>query len=152
MRKLRIAVLLAGFVGLFIALNAVPGSATPFVGQTTTLLARGTYQDPGTLPIKQGLDIVVAKVVFIPGGTSGWHSHPGGAIVVVQSGAVTFTRSFGGHCETTVYSAGESFVERPSDVVDAVNNGTVDLVVFVTFPSVPVGESTRIDRPAPDCG
>jgi len=153
MRKLRVAVLLSGFAALFVAFNAIPGSATPAGGQATTVFARGTYQDPGTIPIKQGMDIVVAKNVFTPGGTSGWHSHPGGAIVVVQlgSGPVTFHRSHGGNCETTVYSAGQSFIERPGEVVRADNLGTTDVVVFVTYPSVPVGDPTRIDEPAPDC-
>jgi len=149
MRKLRLAVLLAALGALFVALNAVPGGATPPSGQTTTTFARGTYQDPGTLPIKQGMDVVVARNVFAPGGGSGWHSHPGGAIVVVQSGTITFHRSFGGHCDVTVYAAGQAFVERPGDVVEAVNNGSVDAVVFATFPSVPVGGATRIDEPAP---
>jgi quercetin dioxygenase-like cupin family protein len=99
------------------------------------------------------MDIVVVQNTFAPGGSSGWHTHPGGAIVVVKSGAVTFNRSYGNHCDVTVYSAGQAFVERPGEIVNAVNNGDVDAVVIVTFPSVPVGGATRIDEPAqPGCG
>jgi quercetin dioxygenase-like cupin family protein len=151
MRKLRFGVLVVAFGALFVAFNAVPGSATPPSGQTTTLLARGTYQDPGTIPIKQGMDIVVVKNEFAPGGSSGWHSHPGGAVVVVQAGSLTFHRAHGGNCEVTVYSAGQSFIERPGEVVEGENLGSVNAIVFVTFPSVPAGGATRTDEPAPDC-
>jgi quercetin dioxygenase-like cupin family protein len=148
-RGFRLAVLTLGLAGLFAALNAVPGAATPASGVTPTQFARGTDHDPGTIAIKQGMDIAIAKNVFTPGGSSGWHSHPGGAIAVVQSGAITLFRSSGSSCTSTTYTAGQSFIERPSDVQNGVNNGSVDAVVYVTFPSVPHLSPTRIDQPAP---
>src|SRR5205807_9492449 len=47
------------------------------------LVGRGTYMDDGTLPMKHGLDVVVTQITSPRGGSSGWHSHPGGAIGVV---------------------------------------------------------------------
>jgi quercetin dioxygenase-like cupin family protein len=103
----------------------------------------------GTLPLTQGLDVVVSRITVVPGGSSGWHSHPGGAIAILQQGQLTLYESVGNHCDVTTYTAGQTFVERPGDVVNAVNTGTTDFVVIATFPGVPVGGSTRIDQPNP---
>jgi len=146
---MRLAVLAVGLVGLFVAVNAVPGAATPPVGFTSQVLGRGTYMSHGTLPLEQGSDIVVSKITVVPGGSSGWHSHPGGAIVVVQQGEITIYESVGNHCDITTYTQGQSFIERPGEVVDAVNTGATNFILFVTFPGVPVGGSSRIDQPNP---
>ena len=76
-------------------------------------------------------------------------SHPGGAIIVVKEGSLTVYRSVGSKCETTTYSAGQAFIERPGEVDQVVNTGTAPYVLFVTFPRVPQGESARIDEPDP---
>ena len=148
-RGVRVAVITVGLAGLFAAFNAVPGVATQSVGLTNQLLGRGTNMSDGTLPVKQGLDIVVSKITVVPGGSSGWHSHPGGAIVVVQQGEVTLYTSVGNHCEITEHTQGQAFVERPGEEDDAVNNGSTNYIVIATFPGVPVGGSARIDLPDP---
>jgi quercetin dioxygenase-like cupin family protein len=147
-RVVRLAIMTLGFAGLMVALNAVPGAATPVAGFHSTVVARGTDMSPGTLPIKQGMDVVVVSLTLDPGGTSGWHSHPGGAIAVVQTGSLTLYESIGGHCVVTVYPAGTAFIERPGDVVIAVA-GSNGATLGVTFPSVPLGASTRIDQDDP---
>jgi quercetin dioxygenase-like cupin family protein len=163
-RVMRLALTTVGLAGLLVAVNAVPGAATPPVGFSNQVLARGTYVSHETLPLRHGLDIVVSKITVAPGGTSGWHSHPGGAIIVVQQGAITIYASAGKgddekgqgqeghafpHCVITTYTRGQSFVELPGQATKAVNNGSVDFVLLVTFPDVPVGGSSRIDEPNP---
>jgi len=151
-RVIRLVAMTAGAAGLLVTVNAVPGAATPPSpppGFTSQKLAQGTYISDGTLPIKQGLDIVVAKITVAPGGFSGWHSHPGGAIVVVQQGAVTLYKSVGNQCEISTYTKGQAFIERPGELDDAVNNGSTDYILYVTFPGVPPGEASRIDEPNP---
>jgi quercetin dioxygenase-like cupin family protein len=147
-RGIRLAVLTLGFAGLFVAVNAVPGAATPTVGFTSTVVARGTDMSPGTLPITQGLDIVVSAITLAPGGTSGWHSHPGGAIAIVQTGELTLYKSVGNHCVITLYTHGQAFIERPGEVVIAVA-GSAGATLGATFPGVPIGGSTRIDQDDP---
>jgi quercetin dioxygenase-like cupin family protein len=132
-----------------VALNAVPGAATPAIGQTSVLLGRGTDMNDGTIPVKEGLQVVVIKITTPPGGSSGWHSHPGGGIVVVQQGEATLYLSVGNHCEATRYTAGQTFIERPGQVGDAVNTGSITTISYGTFPGVPVGGSPRIDQPDP---
>ncbi|HYM97797.1 MAG TPA: cupin domain-containing protein [Candidatus Sulfotelmatobacter sp.] len=123
--------------------------ATPPSGLNNVLLARGTDQSEGTLPIERGTDIVVAQITVIPGGSSGWHSHPGGAIIVIQQGNLTVYKSHGSKCHIFTYSAGQAFIERPGEVDDVVNTGAIPYVLYVTFPSVPHGGSARIDVPDP---
>jgi quercetin dioxygenase-like cupin family protein len=145
--KLSLVLFLVGIVGF----AAFGGNvyATPPSGLTNELLARGTDQSEGTLPLREGTDIVVAKITVVPGGSSGWHSHPGGAIVVIQQGNLTLHRSVGDGCKTFTYSVGQAFIERPGEVDDAVNTGSIPYVLYVTFPRVPPGGSTRIDVPDP---
>src|SRR5690348_10145911 len=150
-RAIRLTAMTVGAAGLLITVNAIPGAATPPSPGlfTSQLLGRGTYASDGSLPIKQGTDIVVVKITVAPGGSSGWHSHPGGAIVVVQQGEVTVNKSRGSQCEITTYTKGQAFVERPGELDDAVNNGSTDYILYVTFPGVPVGGASRIDEPNP---
>jgi quercetin dioxygenase-like cupin family protein len=150
-RTLRLAVTTFAFAGLVVAVNAAPAGATPpnnFVG---TVLGRGTLQSNGSLPINGGLDIVVAQNTVQPGGSSGWHSHPGGAIVVVAQGQITTYESVGGHCVITPYTAGQAFTERAGKALIAKNTGSTVTIVIATFPNVPVGvaNAQRTDLPNP---
>ena len=140
----------AGFVGLVTAATATPSAATPPSGLTNIPLARGTDTSHGTIRLRSGTDIAMAQITVNPGGSSGWHSHPGGAIVIVKEGALTvYSPGEKGRCQTTRYAAGQAFIERPGEVDDVLNTGPVPYVLYVTFPGVPVGGSTRTDEPDP---
>ena len=168
-RIARLAVLTVGLVGLFVAVTAIPGAATPSAGFSSQSLGRGTLASEGNLPLRKGTDVVAVMVTLSAGGSSGWHSHPGGGISVVVKGEVTVytpegeltaytqERNDGGNpkggCVITRYTQGQAFIERPGQVVDAVNTGATDTMILVTFPSVPVGGASRTDRPNPGtCG
>jgi quercetin dioxygenase-like cupin family protein len=140
-------VLLLGVMGA--AVYGGIALATPPSGLVNILLARGTDASPGTLPIQMGTDVVIAQITVDPGGSSGWHSHPGGAIIVVKQGAPTVYRAIGSQCQSTTYGAGDAFIERPGEVDDVLNAGTAPYVLYVTFPRVPPGGSARIDEPDP---
>jgi quercetin dioxygenase-like cupin family protein len=123
--------------------------ATPSSGLTPVPLARGTNVSHGTIPLQVGTDVAMQQITVDPGGSSGWHSHPGGAIIVVKQGSLTVYSPVGSKCETTTYSAGQAFIERPGEVDDVLNAGTIPYVLFVTFPRVPQGDSARTDEPDP---
>jgi quercetin dioxygenase-like cupin family protein len=123
--------------------------ATPPSELTNVPLARGTNVSHGTIPLQVGADVAMAQITVAPGGSSGWHSHPGGAIIVVKQGSLTVYSAVGSKCETTTYSAGQAFIERPGEVDDVLNRGTTPYVLLVTFPRVPQGDSTRTDEPDP---
>src|SRR6478736_10515023 len=131
------------------ALFVVPALATPPSLLVNVPLARGTNVSHGTIPLQFGTDVAMAQITVNPGGSSGWHSHPGGAIIVVKTGTLTMYRSVGSQCRVTTYSAGQAFVERPGEVDDVLNTGSVPYVLLVTFPRVPQGASARTDEPGP---
>jgi len=134
---------------LLLVLNATPGAATPASGAANISLARGTDVSVGTIPLQEGTDVAVSQITIQPAGWSGWHMHPGGAIVVVKQGEVTVYKSEGSQCDVTTYTAGQAFIERPGVVHDAFNNGSVPYVAYVTYPRVTPGGATRIDMPDP---
>ena len=148
-RGLGLALLTVGLAGVLLGMTMLPGAATPPVNLVNTPLARGTNLSSGTLPLQGGTDVALAQITVTPGGSSGWHSHPGGAIVVVQQGSLTVYESVGSKCEITTYTAGQAFIERPGELDQVINTGTTPYVLFVTFPRVPQGESARTDEPDP---
>ena len=143
------ALVSVGIAGAVLAMTALPGGATLPVGLTNTPLARGSNTSDGTIPLMVGSDVAMAQITVDPGGSSGWHSHPGGAIIVVQHGSLKVYRSVGGQCRTRTYTAGQAFVERPGEVDQVINTGTDPYVLFVTFPRVPQGAFARTDEPDP---
>src|SRR4249920_1307077 len=107
---------LAGVVtAVTVAVTVAPSWATPPSGLTNVPLARGTDTSHGTIPLQFGTDVAMAQITVDPGGSSGWHSHPGGAIIIVQQGSLTVYSPVGNRCEITTYSAGQAFVERPGE-------------------------------------
>jgi quercetin dioxygenase-like cupin family protein len=140
-----VAIAMVAFAG--VAARATPPSPSPIF--TNVPLARATNDSNGTIPLQAGTDVAMAQITVLPGGHSGWHSHPGGAIVLVKEGSLTVFGSTGSKCDVTTYGAGQAFVERPGEVDNVLNTGTVPYVLFVTFPRVPQGQSPRTDEPDP---
>jgi quercetin dioxygenase-like cupin family protein len=132
--------------------------ATPGAGISTTIISGPTVLDAvhlnsdseiNDVKIKtKGLsDVYVVKNTIVPGGHTGWHSHPGPSIISVVSGAATEYRS--DDSEGIVHAAGTSFVDEGGDHAHImVNEGTTDLVL-VAFQILPLGAPRRIDVPAP---
>jgi quercetin dioxygenase-like cupin family protein len=128
--------------------------ATPLKEAITTPIARATFgtfahQNDGIkVESKQRwADVAIVKHVVESGGSSGWHHHPGVALVSVNSGAVTF---YDEKCKKTVYKAGEGFVEGHHPVLVR-NHGKVDAVLYTTYivPTKTTEEGLRIDDPKP---
>src|SRR3954447_9711859 len=148
---IRRALLSVGLVGVAMAAvtaaTVTPSWATPPQNLAQTQLARGTNTSHGTVPLKFGTDVVMTQITVQPGGSSGWHSHPGGAIIIVKEGRLTVYSPIGRHrCRTTTYGAGQAFIERPGEVDDVFNTGTVPYVLYVTFPRVPPNVAPRTDE------
>jgi quercetin dioxygenase-like cupin family protein len=100
------------------------------------------------LKSQDNTDIVVANIVQAPGGNSGWHMHPGPALVVVKTGALTVYHGDDPTCSPMFYPAGTTFIERGGMVHIARNEGSVEATAVATF-FVPAGAQPRIDAPAP---
>ena len=159
MSKRRLNLIAAGvFVGCGLGLVALKTArATPGEGITTTIVSAGaageihlnSKSDVNDVKIKTRgeSDVYVVRNVIVPGGHTGWHTHPGPSIISVAAGTVTEYRSDAP--EGIVHEAGSVFVDDGGDHAHImVNEGDTDLVL-VAFQVLPAGAPRRIDLPKP---
>jgi quercetin dioxygenase-like cupin family protein len=120
---------LAVFVGAALAIQ--PKGVTPTPLSRATL---GKFEaENNSIEVESqrtSADFALAKVVIEPGGTTGWHHHPGVALVSVNSGVVT---EYDKNCNKSVFKAGEGFFETNGEVHVVHNQGKADAVLYVTF-------------------
>jgi hypothetical protein len=136
--------------------------ATPASGFVGTTVAMGRLQEFDvnlhTIPAdiwqsqqrtKGDSDLYVQQNVWQPGGTTGWHSHPGHSLIIVTAGTVTDYESDDPSCAPHVYTAGQGFVDRGGDHVHMIRNeGSVEARTYAVQ-LIPAGATRRIDAPAP---
>lgn len=126
------------------------------------VFARASFADPTDVKFKvkgqsqevtnvnNAQETVIQQVVIAPGGSTGWHSHPGPAVVLIKSGQMSFYDSEDPTCTARTYSAGQAFVDSGQGHVHiARNEGSVNLDLWVTYFDVPPGGAFRIDAPNP---
>lgn len=111
------------------------------------VVARGTLEPQFKLKLRDSSapgDVVVQHFILGPGGQSGWHFHPGPAIITVTSGLLTLDQAR--DCSITTYSAGKVGIEH-AEMIHRVRNmsTTTDLEFWVTFLDIPVGSPPRIE-------
>ena len=93
-------------------------------------------------------DLFVQNNVWVPGGTSGWHTHPGHSLIIVTAGEVTAYEGDDPSCTPHVYAVGQGFVDAGGDHVHLIRNeGSVDART-VAVQLVQAGAIRRIDAPA----
>ena len=132
--------------------------ATPVSGVTSTLFSVGHFDEikaktlsstwQARISTKGESDLHVLENRIVPGGSFGWHSHPGPSLVTVKTGALTLYRGDDPDCTPQVVEAGSGFVDQGGDVHLVRNEGSVDTVVYVAS-LVPRGAARRIDEPSP---
>ena len=86
-----------------------------------------------------------------PGGSSGWHTHPGATFVAVGQGEGTIYRVVGSDCPATKLGVGTGFAQMPAELHMVRNEGAVPFVVY-TFYVLPHGTPNtgiRVDQPQP---
>ena len=132
--------------------------ASPPTGFTPTTLATASldrpvrvHSDGVRLRTKEATNVRVQQVVFAPGGSSGWHHHPGIVMVVVASGSVTVWNE---DCKTKMYGPGlpngAAFIESGDErgLVTSAPGATS----YVTYVVPKVNPAVfRIDDVAPRC-
>jgi len=132
--------------------------ATPPSGVVTTLFGVGQLDDidaktlssdwQARIRTKGVSDLHVLQNRIAPGGSFGWHSHPGPSLVIVQTGRLTLYRGDDPTCTPEVVEAGSGFVDDGGDTHLVRNEGSVETIVYVTS-LVPRGAVRRIDQPSP---
>ena len=156
---------LRSMVALATAAAAGVVLATPGSGSVGTVLARAAFSNTVDIKLKvsehsgastevihvpQAADTVVQQIVFAPGATSGWHSHPGPAIVLIKRGELTLYDGDNPSCVGVPYAAGQAFVDKGQGHVHLARNlAGVETEVWVTYLDVPPGGAPRTDQPDP---
>ena len=142
-----------------VAVAAAPAVATPPSGVTTEIFGVGTFDEINTyaktgdwkarIDTRGASDLHVLRNTIVPGGTFGWHSHPGPSLVIVTAGTATFYLGDDPTCTPHVVQApGGTFVDQGQDVHLVRNEGTTNLVTVVVS-LIPQGAVRRIDEPNP---
>jgi hypothetical protein len=119
MRKLRFAIA-AAFVAAAISVLAAyaadmfppqtPGPATSGFFVSNNRISEMRLQELAQAVNPDGSRLFVQHSFFAPNQSTGWHTHPGPAIVMIVSGSQTLIEPRGSHCLTTTAEAGEGFV------------------------------------------
>ena len=135
---------------------------SPVIGQFPSGIEASTKTDidPGratdfwkvNISAKGATDVHIVENIIAPGGTFGWHSHPGPSLVIVKSGTLSVYHA--GECSTPedfgpASPLGSTFVDQGHDLHVVRNNtAVVDDVYVISF--VPAGFPRRIDEDNPD--
>jgi quercetin dioxygenase-like cupin family protein len=97
-------------------------------------------------------DILITAITVDPGGTFGWHSHPGPVLVAVSKGTLTVFDSTGHGCRRSTVSAGDAFVEDGHHVHLARNEGAAPVELNATFLARPgTTEYLKTEPRQPGC-
>jgi len=136
--------------------------ATPASGFSGTTLATARFDEldlnSHTLPANfwqarlktQGLsDLYVQSNLWTPGGTTGWHTHPGPSLITVTAGTVTAYEGDDASCTPHIYSQGMGFVDPGDGHVHIIRNEGAVEARTIAVQLIPAAAARRIDVPAP---
>jgi quercetin dioxygenase-like cupin family protein len=143
------AAVTAALTPLVLVLRLGRAGAIPGSGVTSSITARGTADRDIRVRAKQPSDLVFARITLQPDGYTGWHTHPGPLLVVIESGTLTH---YDRRCDAETYTAGEAFKEPAGrrHVHMGINKAGTPVVLDVTY-IVPSDGPLRNEAPAPKC-
>jgi quercetin dioxygenase-like cupin family protein len=114
-----------GFLAAHNSIRDVPVSA----------LARAVTPD--------GTEAFIQHVRLGPNGQTGWHTHPGPAIVTVARGSIAYEDAEANRCIDTTYAAGEGFIDRGFGHVHRAIAGADGVDFYVVY-LLPPGSATHV--------
>jgi quercetin dioxygenase-like cupin family protein len=141
----------------FVLMAGVAVATPPFLAVGSTPV-RGTIAEPFKVEIdglvelktKRAMDVADQTITIQPGGHTGWHSHPGPALVVIKSGTFTLYDGDDPACTPQVFTAGQAFVDVGGGHVHIGRNESDGIVELSVTYLLPVGAGPRTDvTPAP---
>ena len=154
----RIIIIIAGILLLTSSTLVGVAWATAPSGLHSTMLGRislGPYRDASpnfTIVSKHPTDTVVLRTTIDPGGSTGWHQHPGPIFITVTKGQLTYYEADDPTCTPHVVTAGHGFVDTGDG--HFVRNETSQPAQDISVITAPVGGAFRTELPAPNpnCG
>ncbi|MEJ7893819.1 MAG: cupin domain-containing protein [Solirubrobacteraceae bacterium] len=94
-------------------------------------------------------DVSVLTLTIDPGATTGWHTHPGLAIIAVSEGTGTL---YSPDCTSETFNAGEAFVEAGDDAPTMFTNESPSPVVLTVSFIAPRDADPVHPEAGPACG
>ena len=163
--KLMWVMLLGAAIVAITAQYTKPLEATPAAGFVGTTLARGRFDDINvfnhlvpseksqrgsdvwlSLQKTKGLsDVYVQSNVWVAGGSTGWHTHPGHSLIIVTAGTVTTYEGDDPECSPHVYTVGMGIVDPGGDHVHIIRNEDTVEARTITVQTIPADAVRRID-------
>jgi len=145
----------SGFTGTTIAL----GRLDEFRVHNEAVVAGAASSDPDepdlwrSIQRTRGLsDLYVQSNVWAPGGTTGWHTHPGHSLILVTAGSVTAYEGDDPSCTPHVYTAGMAFVDPGGGHVHVLRNEGAVEAQTIAVQLIPAAAARRVDAsPNPAC-
>lgn len=158
-------------LGISIAVAALYSAggvwATPAVGFTATTLVQGTFgeidvSNKSIIPNSSEDDrrtkgwlsmqktsgpsyLYVQSNVWQPGGSTGWHTHPGHSLIIVTAGTVTEYEASDPDCKPHVYTKDMTFVDHGGQHVHIIRNEGDGVAQTTAVQLIPAGAARRID-------
>ena len=97
-------------------------------------------------------DILITKITVDPGGSLGWHSHPGPVLVTVGKGTLTVYDATKHGCQRSTVTPGDAFIEDGHHVHLARNEGSGPVELNATFLARPgTTEYLKTEPEPPGC-
>ena len=163
--------LFAAVIAVSLLYQANVARATPASGFVATTLAKGQLAQfevfnhsilPNTNPTdddrnvwlswqktKNSSDLYIQSNVWQPGGTTGWHSHPGHSLIIVTAGTLTDYMGDDPTCTPHVYTVGQSFVDHGGTHTHIIRNEGSVVAQTIAVQLIPAGQPRRIDAATP---
>jgi quercetin dioxygenase-like cupin family protein len=167
-RKLTWVLLFTAVIVVTALYHARKARATPSQGFVSTTLALGRFAEidvlnsfvpPNfsrtgkiwlSLQKTKGLsDVYVQNNVWQPGGSTGWHSHPGHSMIIVTAGTVTDYEGHDPNCKPHVYTQGMGFVDPGGTHVHIIRNEGAVEASTIAIQIIPADQPRRIDAADP---
>ena len=124
------------------AATAVANANTNAIGDVpVSALARAVTPD--------GTDLFVQHVRLGANAATGWHTHPGPALVAVAKGSITYQNAEAKACKSVTYVAGEGFVDRGFGHVHRAIAGADGVDFYVVYLLPPGSEAHVIPASPP---
>jgi quercetin dioxygenase-like cupin family protein len=111
-----------------------------------TLKAGGSDRLWMSLQETAGLsDVYVQSNVWAPGGSTGWHTHPGHSLIIVTAGTVTDYEGHDPECKPHVYKTGMAFIDPGGEHLHILRDESAVEAKTIAIQIIPANAERRIE-------
>jgi quercetin dioxygenase-like cupin family protein len=147
-KSLRVFAVIAVLASAGAAVASHVTQVDPAAVPTGFLAAHNSIDNLPVRPIARavtpdGADVFLQHVRLDANAATGWHTHPGPAVVTVVRGSLTYEDARAEACRRIVYPAGEGFVDRGFGHVHRAIAGPDGVDFYVTY-ILPPGSTTHV--------